>query len=48
MEYPLTLAVVMLGLGLTGPGQLSLSGLIHRTTHHREMETETQRELRME
>ena len=30
MEYPLTLAVVMFGLGLTGAGRLSLDALLRR------------------
>ena len=29
MEYPLTLAVVLIGLGLTGPGRFSLRTLIN-------------------
>jgi putative oxidoreductase len=28
MEFPLTLAVVLLSLGLTGPGRLSVSAMI--------------------
>jgi putative oxidoreductase len=32
MEYPLTLAVVLVGLGLTGPGALALDAVLRRRT----------------
>ncbi len=33
MEYPLTLAVILLAIGMMGARQLSLSGLLHGRSH---------------
>lgn len=38
MEYALTLGVVLLGLGFTGPGKLSLAGLLRHKSVRADME----------